>query len=525
MSMSTLLVLSPALVLALGALFIIVTDALFLTAGKKAGSLIKSMYAPKLEMQAHTYETSWTLERSGATALFFAIAFGLTLVMLAKGYFAGEGYRIATSIRIDKLALAGFLLISAGGFFASLMAGGYFHELKADRGGFMPLLLLASVGAMVLVAANDFITFFVGLETMSLGAYAMTGFRIVSPRSIEGAMKYFLLGSFASAIMLYGIALLYGESGSVEIEVVGSVLTGAAAHKPLVMLGSMLFLAGLIFKVAAVPFHMWTPEAYQGAPTPATGFMATVVKAAAFIAMIRILGNVFRDPVLAGPPFGWASILAVVSVVSMFWGNMAALKQKNIKRMLAYSSIAHAGYILVGVVAGWVYPSALGRAEWTMSPVVSSAIMYYLAAYIAANAGAFAVISIACKGGNEATDIADYRGFGRRHPLLGAALSICLLSMLGLPPLGGFFGKLYVFRMAVEGNLWLLAVLGMIASVVSAYYYIGVIVAMYMREQEQGKAAAETIRSWQMSAAIITAVFFVFALGLYPSPLISIFTG
>jgi NADH-quinone oxidoreductase subunit N len=524
--MSTLLMLLPLVILVVGALVILLVDALFRSPGKKAGSFIRPVHAEKVAPEAAAASgTRWTLERSAASAVLLAVSFFLTLIFMLKGYAGAAGSGIGSSLRFDNLAMVGWLLISGGGFFACLMAGGYFHELKADEGGFLPLVLLASAGAMVLVSAADLITFFVGLETMSLAAYAMTGFRVLSPRSIEGGMKYFLLGSFASAILLYGMALLYGATGSVEIDIIGRLLTGETARKPLVVLGSLMVLTGLVFKVAAVPFHMWTPEAYQGAPTPATGFMATVVKAAAFVALVRIVGTALRDPALAGPPFGWASLLSVVCVVTMFWGNLAALRQKNIKRMLAYSSIAHAGYILVGVVAGWVFPAAAGRAEWSMPPLVSASIVYYLAAYIAANAGAFAVISMACRNGNEATDIEDYRGFGRRHPMLALALSICLLSMLGMPPLGGFFGKLYVFRIAVEGNLWLLAVLGMIASVVSAYYYIGVIVTMYMKEREEGAEGASPISSYQMAAAVILAVLLVLALGLYPSPVLSLIVG
>ena len=523
--MSTLLLLAPLLVLVLGAIVILLVDAIYLAAGKKAGSLVKAVHAQEGPADGSAGGPAWALERSAAAAVFFAVAFILSLIFLLEGYAGPGGPILAGSLRFDTLALTGFLLVTLGGGMASLMAGGYFHELKADHGGFHPLLLLSAAGAMILVASADLITFFVGLETMSLAAYAMTGFRIVSPRSVEGAMKYFLLGSFASALMLYGMALLYGESGSIDLEVIGRALTGPAAQSPLAVLGSILVLAGLLFKIAAVPFHMWTPEAYQGAPTPATGFMATVVKAAAFIALLRILGTVMTDPALAGPPFGWATILSMVCVVTMFWGNLAALKQKNIKRMLAYSSIAHAGYILIGVIAGWVYPAAVGRAQWAMPPVVSASIVYYLAAYVAANAGAFAVVAIACKGGGEATDIEDYRGFGRHHPLLALALSICLLSLLGMPPLGGFFGKLYVFRLALDGNLWLLAVLGMIASVVSAYYYLGVIVVMYMKEKEDAAEAAAPIRSGQMAVAIILAVLLVLALGLAPSPVLSLILG
>jgi NADH-quinone oxidoreductase subunit N len=223
--------------------------------------------------------------------------------------------------------------------------------------------------------------------------------------------------------------------------------------------------------------------------------------------MLRFLSLVLTGPILAGLSFGWALVLAVLSVITMFWGNMAALRQTNIKRMLAYSSIAHAGYILIGVVT--LYKQGDGA---------MAGVLYYLFAYLAANGGAFAVVCSAVKGGSEATDIEDYRGFGRRHPLMAAAMSVFLLSMLGMPPLAGFFGKLFIFASAVEHGLWLLAVLGMIASVVSAYYYIGVIVVMFMREGEEGRSVAEPVRSGQIVAAILVAFILVIQLGLWPNP-------
>jgi NADH-quinone oxidoreductase subunit N len=349
--------------------------------------------------------------------------------------------------------------------------------------------------------------FFLALETLSMGVYILTAFRRASPRSTEGAMKYFLMGAFASAMLLFGLALLYGESGASTFAAMGKGLSGAVAHRPLVMLGGVLVLVGMAFKVSAVPFHMWTPDAYQGAPTPATSYMAAVVKVAAFVVMLRFLSQVLTGPVLAGPPVGWVSILAVLSVLTMFWGNMAALRQKNIKRMLAYSSIAHAGYILIGVVT-----------MYRMGTGAMSGVLYYLFAYLAANAGAFAIVSSAVRGGHEATDIEDYRGFGRKHPLLATAMAVFLLSMLGMPPLAGFFGKLYIFAAAVEQGLWLLATLGMIASVVSAYYYIGIIVVMFMREKDESQPAAEPVRSGQIIAAIVVAAILVLQLGIWPNP-------
>jgi len=520
------LLLAPAGLLVLGALVIALADALSRAPGKTAGSLVGNVHVRRERPSpAERAGASWVLERSIGAAVFFAAALAVAVTCLVTGKAGAEGTRWMGSLNVDAAALAGFALIAAGGFFASLMAGGHLDELGADAGGFFPLLMLTAAGAMVFVAAWDFATFFIGLETMSLGAYALTGFRVVSPRSVEGSMKYFLLGSFASALLLYGLALLYGESGSMELDVVGRALDGAAARRPTVTLGAILVVSGLCFKVAAVPFHMWTPEAYQGAPTPATGFMATVVKAAAFIAAVRFVGNALPDEALAGPPCGWAAVFYALSIATMFWGNLAALRQKNVKRMLAYSSIAHAGYLLVGVTAGWVYPAAAGRAGWSFPPVVTGAILYYLAAYVAANAGAFAVVSLNCKGGNEATDIEDYRGYARRHPFAAVAMGVFMLSLLGIPPMGGFFGKLYLFRVAVEGNLWVPVLLGMIASAISAYYYLGVIVVMFMKEREGEAPGAEPISSNQIAAAIILALAAVLCLGLAPSPFYSVFSG
>lgn len=505
MTLATLVALAPVLIVAAGAAGMIFVDALLMKSRKTAGSLFRSVHS-RGERPRDEVSHESTIDRALVASCILGASAILSAVLWFGGYLEGP-VEIRGALVVDKLALFGFMLASLGGMLASLMSSHHLYEIKADEGQFHPVLMLATTGAMMLCASSSFIMFFLALETMSLGVYILTGFRRASPRSTEGAMKYFLMGAFASAMLLYGLALLYGETGVSSFAEMGKGLAGASSMKPLVMLGAVLVLVGLAFKVSAVPFHMWTPDAYQGAPTPATSYMAAVVKAAAFVVMLRFLSLVLTSGILAGPPFGWASILAVLSVLTMFWGNMAALRQKNIKRMLAYSSIAHAGYILIGVVTMWK------QGEGAMAGV-----LYYLFAYLAANAGAFAVVSAAVKGGSEATEIEDYRGFGRNHPLLGAAMCVFLLSMLGMPPLAGFFGKLYIFAAAVEHGLWLLAVLGMIASVVSAYYYIGVIVVMFMRESEEGRPVAVPVRSGQIIAAIIVAFLLVLQLGLWPNP-------
>ncbi len=504
MTLTTFIALSPVLIIVAGAVAMIFVDALLQKSGKTAGSLFRSAHS-KGERPVDEISYASVIDR----ALVSATILGASAIVSAVLWFGGQlggDIEIGGALQVDKLALFGFMLCGLGGALASLMSSHHLYEIKADEGQFHPVLMLATCGAMLLCASSSFIMFFLALETMSLGVYILTGMRRASPRSTEGAMKYFLMGAFASAILLYGLALLYGETGAGSFAAMGKGLAGAGV-KPLVMLGGVMVLVGLAFKVSAVPFHMWTPDAYQGAPTPATSFMAAVVKAAAFVVMLRFLSVVLTGGILAGPPFGWASVLAVLAVLTMFWGNMAALRQTNIKRMLAFSSIAHAGYILIGVVT-----------MYKAGEAAMAGVLYYLFAYLAANAGAFAIVCAAVKGGSEATDIEDYRGFGRRHPLLGAAMGVFLLSMLGMPPLAGFFGKLTIFASAVEHGLWLLAVLGMIASVVSAYYYIGVIVTMFMRESEEGKPVAVPVRSGQIIAAILVALVLVLQLGLYPTP-------
>jgi NADH-quinone oxidoreductase subunit N len=501
----TFIALSPILLLLAGAVGMLLVDAILQQRGKTAGSLFRSRHS-RAPRPYDPPDWGSILGRGVTSACIFGAAAVLSATLWFGGYL-GEGLDVGGALMVDKLALFGFMLAALGGTLASLMSSHYLFDLEMDEGQFHPLMMLATSGAMLLAAASSFVMFFVALETLSLGVYILTGFRRASPRSTEGAVKYFLMGAFASAILLFGIAFMYGETGASTFEGVGKALAVTGGSRPLVMLGMVLMLVGMTFKVSAVPFHMWTPDAYQGAPTPATSYMAGVVKVAAFVVLLRFLSTSLMVPTLAGPPFGWASILAILSVITMFWGNMAALRQQNIKRMLAYSSIAHAGYILIGVVS-----------MIRMTDAAIDGVLYYLFTYLAANAGAFTIVCMAVRNGEEANELPEFRGFGRRHPLLGAAMGVFLLSMLGLPPFAGFFGKLYIFSTAVESGLWLLAVLGMIASVVSAYYYIGVIVVMFMRESEDDQHVAVASRSGQAVAAVIFAFLLVLQLGLFPSP-------
>jgi NADH-quinone oxidoreductase subunit N len=407
-------------------------------------------------------------------------------------------------LRIDRFTLFLEALLCLGAGLASLLAGGYLPEHKMERGEFYALLLLSTFGAMVLAAADDVLTLFVGLETMSLGVYALTAFRRTSPRSAEGALKYFLLGSFAAALLLYGFALLYGATGHTDLPGIKAALHAPTTSLPLAMIGFILVLVGLLFKVSGVPFHMWTPDAYEGAPTPATSFMAVSVKAGGFAVMLRILLSVFSDAQSASWSSGWPPVVAVVAVLTMTIANLVAGRQESVKRMLAYSGIAHAGYLLVAVVAS------------TRAPMAGASVLFYLLTYTVGTAGAFGALILCGRNGAEAVSFEDLAGIGRRHPAAALAFSFFLLSLAGLPPTAGFFGKWFLFRSAIEGGFTWLAVIGFVNSVIAAYYYLRVLVFMYMREPAAGAPIATPMRSGYVNAALIVSAVFVAVLGLSP---------
>jgi len=375
-------------------------------------------------------------------------------------------------------------------------------QYAADAGlagaEYYALVLFAALGMMLMAAAGDLIIIFLGLETMSIAVYALAGFIRRDPKSNEAAVKYFLLGAFSTGFLLYGIALVYGATGTIRLEPIRASLTSGIGANPLLLLGLGMMLNGFGFKVAAVPFHMWTPDAYEGAPTPITAFMAVGVKLAAFAGFLRIfmanLGTVSNE---------WTAVLWVVAALTMTAGNVIALVQNNIKRMLAYSAVAHAGYVILGMAAG------RGRDA-------GGAILYYLLAYAFTNLGAFAVVVALERGAEAHDDIADYRGLAREHPGLAAAMALCLLSLTGVPPLAGFVAKFYIFAAALNAGLVWLVVIAVLTSVVSAYYYIAVIVAMYM--QEGGVGVERMSRRPGLLISVAVGVAGVIALGVYPQP-------
>lgn len=377
-------------------------------------------------------------------------------------------------VLVDDFSIYLRLLIYA---VAPLVVLGSFDYLEREgihRGEYYALLLFATAGMGVMACANELITAFIGLEMSSIASYILAGFRRNALKSNESALKYFLLGSFATAFFLYGVAMLYGATRTTNIQLLAHEVPAALQHNTtLVTLGMAMVFIGLAFKVATVPFQLWTPDAYEGAPTPVTALLSSGPKAAAFAIMLRVFFTAFGSEQLAGAWF-WA--LWISAVLTMFVGNLAALVQTNVKRMLAYSSIAHAGYILVAFAA----QTGLGIA----------AVLFYLAAYALMKIGAFTLVAHLGESGERRLDLRDYAGLGVKQPFIAASLSLYLLSLLGLPVTAGFLGKLYIFNAAIDAArapalsrpMMALAILLAVNSVIAAYYYLRVIMAMYFRE-------------------------------------------
>jgi NADH-quinone oxidoreductase subunit N len=427
--------------------------------------------------------------------IFFAFLYTLPQMGSAKtgfdGMFISDGYALFFKIT--------FLIIA---FLTVLISIGYTRREGIEFGEYYALILFATLGMMLMAAGSHLITIFLGLETMSISIYILAGMMREDKASVEAALKYFLLGAFATGFLLYGIALIYGATGSLYLKDVAAYIASKNLLRSPMLLMSLVFLTiGFGFKIASVPFHMWTPDVYEGAPTSITAFMATGVKAAAFSALVRV----FFSALPAFRP-DWTSIMWAICVATMTVGNIVAISQTNIKRMLAYSSIAHAGYILVAFVAG----NDLG----------TSGILFYLMAYSFMNIGAFTVVILLGKKGEENTLISDYAGIGFKYPLLAASMTIFLLSMAGIPPLGGFMAKFYVFSAAVKSKFYWLAILGVLNSAVSVYYYLRVTVLMYFRESEREITGLQF--SFASVCALVLTVFGTLGMGIYPSYVLSL---
>jgi NADH-quinone oxidoreductase subunit N len=483
-AMASWIPLMPLLVVAVGGFALMIVD---------AGSTEKAELATL---------SSVVLFSAGAIAAVLASGKGL----------APAPAGVAGYLAVGQMSQFWNATICCGAGMSALLAGGYLHEHALERGEFYALIVLSAFGAMVLAAATDLLSIFIGLETMSLGVYSMVAYRRGSPRAAEGGLKYFLLGSFAAAIFLFGAALIYGATGHTDLAGIGQSVHEGHANVRLVVLGMLMLLVGLTFKVSAVPFHMWTPDAYEGAVTPATTFMSVVVKTAAFAVLMRVVLTCFSDELSANLGTGWPGVLAPMAAVTMVYGNFAASQQANVKRMLAYSSIAHAGYILVGVVT-------LYSADAQVRQTAVSGVMFYLLAYTVSNVLAFGSLIALGSYGKEAVTYEDLAGAGRRHPLAALPFVLGVLSLMGFPPTAGFLGKWYVFSAALSSGdslLWLVIV-GVLSSVVGAYYYLRVIVFLFMKSPEPGAAVAVPMRSGYVALALVLSGYFVLKMGVTPA--------
>ena len=429
---------------------------------------------------------------SRALAWIAVAALGATLASLVP--FADVDVEIANGlIAVDRFALFFKIVFLVSAIMTIMMSVRYLEIEGASPGEYYFLILCATLGMMIMAGGIDLITSFIGLETMAVSFYILTGFLKPNQRSNEAAVKYFLLGAFSLGILLYGMSLLYGLSGSTSLHAMAAVFAGQA-RDPLLVLAVILVVAGMGFKIAAVPFHMWAPDVYEGAPTPITAFLSVGSTAASFAMLLRIF---FEG--LPSMTTDWQLLFEALAIVTMTVGNVAALTQSNLKRMLAYSSIAHAGYVLIGVVAG--------------TPLGVSAMLIYVLIYSFMQLGAFTVIVMMRRADVVGDELKDFSGLHVRHPVAAFAMLLFMLSLGGIPPTAGFMGKFWLFRAAIESGYVGLAVIAVLNSAISLYYYLRLVVFMYLKTETTG---SEPTASPALAVTLAVAVAATLVLGVYP---------
>lgn len=436
---------------------------------------------------------NWTIQIGTGLALAAALFFSWKLWMVSPSLSLG-------SLLFDRLSFSLDLILLLAALLTLFLSKDYLPSEGIRDGEYYALLLFATGGTMLIAHGGDLIVIFLGLEIASLAVYILAGFKKGIIRSYEASLKYFIMGSIASGFLIYGIAMAYGVAGTTALSALQNV-TIPPANPTLVFFAVALLMIGVCFKIAAVPFHLWSPDVYEGAPTSVTAFMASAIKVAGFAILIRLvlaLGHV--------PQIPWTKVLWVLAALTMTVGNLVAIRQTNIKRMLAYSSIAHAGYALLGVTAA-LQKNAL--AESTLG-----AVLFYLFAYSLMTIGAFAVVIAIGRRGEEADEMTDYAGLAGKHPFLAAAMAVFLLSLTGIPPLVGFVGKFYLFAGAIEAGLYGLVVIAVLNSCVSAYYYLGPIIRMYFHKEQDYVLPP---LSYTLLTTIFLCLFVVVYLGLFPS--------
>ena len=407
----------------------------------------------------------------------------------------------------DSFVLDGFsfyikVLVLGATALTVLLSVRFLEEGNYRASEYYALLLLATSGMLFMASGYTLLTIWISLETMALASYILAGYFKRERRSVEAALKYFILGAMSSGILLYGISLLYGAAGTVQLDLLSQRLADPALHgNYLVPLGWLLLAAGLFFKVAVVPFHIWTPDVYVGAPTPVTAWLAVASKGASFAILLRILYEG-----LGSVSVEWQKIVAIVAVITMIWGNIAALTQDNVKRMLAYSSIAHAGYILIGVLA--------------VSQVGLWSVLFYLLAYTFITMGAFGTVILLERREYAGETCADYAGLAWRSPFLAAMMLLFMVALTGIPPTGGFVGKFYLFAAALQAGWGWVAVIGVLTSAISLYYYFRIVLYMYLKDSEQ--TTPIPLQAPALVGAIAFCALATLALGIFPGPFIEL---
>jgi NADH-quinone oxidoreductase subunit N len=431
-------------------------------------------------------------ERKGITALLAALGLALTLSFTLMQLGQEPKLSFNGMIVLDGFAVFVNALLLVSGLLGIGLSFGYIKRMNLERGEYYTLMLFSISGMMLMAQAGDLIVVFLALELLSIPLYVLAAFDRPKVESEEAGLKYFLLGAFATGFVVYGTALVFGASGTTSLNGIVSFLGSTGTPPLLLTIGAALILVGLGFKIAAVPFHMWTPDVYQGSPTAVTAFMAAGAKIAGFAALLRVFATAF--PSIA---VDMTAILWAISALTMIIGNLIAISQRNIKRMLAYSSIAHAGYILMAFVP-------YGNKD--VAPVSVAAGLFYLVSYAITNFGTWGVVIALEKAEGKGLEISDYAGLGRKYPALAAAMTIFMLSLIGLPPTIGLVGKFYLFRAVIAGGFTGLAIIGVLTSLVSAYYYLRVVVTMYMQEGEPTRSREAFLDFTTAFTAVATVV-------------------
>ena len=425
------------------------------------------------------------------------------LLMTAISAFAKQplpAFAFTDSYIVDHLSIFFTCIFTLSSALAILLSAEYNERNGMKAGEYYALILLCTVGMIVLASSTDMIMIFLGIEIVSICLYVLAGFKRDDPVSNEAALKYFLLGAFATGFLLYGMTLIYGSTGSTNIFKIAEFIKTNDSSSPLMLMGIVLLVIGFGFKVAAVPFHMWAPDVYHGSPTPVTAFMAVGPKAAAFAAFFRV----FKEgiPNMAA---NWEILLCIVAVLSMFVGNLGAIMQTNIKRMLAFSSISHAGYLIIAVI--------------TKSSLAGSGLLFYMLTYAFTTFGAFGIVILLGRKGEENLELENYSGLAYKHPLLALSMTVFLLSLGGLPPFAGFVAKFYIFSAAIEEGFVTLVIIAVLNSAISFYYYLKVVVFMYMKEPTGEFQISLTPMTLFV---VIIGIIGTVELGIYPDPIIAL---